>query len=67
MPIYRIYSLDRSGHIVTAFDAYCSGEDAAVAQASEKFGVSTMFEIWEGTRLVRPLSKNTDANSDAAR
>jgi hypothetical protein len=56
---YRLYIMNRHGHIVDAVEFLC--EDDATAQAiAERHGEGRATELWSGARVVRrykePLS-----------
>ncbi len=60
MPLYRIYSLDAAGQVVTGESVYCLDDAAATEMASVIFEHQTMFEVWEGIRRVTHVERQPD-------
>jgi hypothetical protein len=61
---YRVYALDRSGHIARAQDVECRDDLDALALA-EKAAQRESMEVWQGTRFVaRVKQDNAPLTSD---
>jgi hypothetical protein len=57
---YRVYPLDRSGHILN-----CDSDGTATEQA-KRLVDSRAIEVWDGDRLVICLPKNAASSSKIA-
>ncbi len=69
MADYRLYLLDRDGHIVKAIELACADDDCAWA-AVKDHDLSVPVELWRGKRrvgLLKPGGEPIDAMNDLAR
>jgi|tagenome__1003787_1003787.scaffolds.fasta_scaffold18430832_1 hypothetical protein len=63
---YRVYPLDRSGHIAgPPTDLNCDSDGTATEQA-KRLVDSRAIEVWDGDRLVICLPKNAASSSKIA-
>jgi hypothetical protein len=53
---YRIYILDRAGHITLAYD-FQGADDAVALEEAKKHSLTTATEVWERSRLVAHLDQ----------
>lgn len=61
MPHYRLYRLERDGHIRTPpLVVECGDDGAAVAEARKLLNDGDV-EVWEGARLVARLGRSGEA------
>ena len=58
MPDYRIYVLDREGHIRMA-QAICYQDDLDALAETERLSRRESIEIWEGSRIVARVNPNS--------
>jgi hypothetical protein len=52
LPHYRIYMVDRDGHIRRGFDLECVTDDQALIAATGDLPEGVQAEVWQGTRRV---------------
>jgi hypothetical protein len=53
LPEYKIYLLDRSGHVTSRWDVDCGESDTVMALAAESASEHyAPVEVWQGTKCV---------------
>lgn len=60
MQDYKIYILDKAGHIVLAYDFHGS-DDKAAMEESKKHSNKTAVEIWQRSRLIARIDQGGKA------
>jgi hypothetical protein len=53
---YRLYFLDRNGHIHSALNLECADDDHAIRLAREH-GNGAPMELWQGARFVTSIER----------
>jgi hypothetical protein len=59
---YKIYTLDRAGHIALAYD-FEGADDAAALEEAKKHSGKAAVEVWERSRLVAHIEQDSKAAS----
>jgi hypothetical protein len=56
---YRVYTVDRDGHILGVKALVCADDAEAIDQATRLVMVDHAIELWSGARLVMRLGVKT--------